>query len=159
MVQSHKFKVIWNNYQFLVNFWTCDVMHRMMPSHHHSPLTICTKRLIKCLMCHMTFADGSSIIAHNDTAHAPSLVRLHSSWLECEISGTMFADSSNIRRHFRSASATCDVKMIQCDLCPTSFKSQRVLWIHLIVRHLAMTDALTDARQTRAWRRRQELSD
>ena len=28
-------------------------MHRMMPSHHHSPLTICTKRLIKCLMCHI----------------------------------------------------------------------------------------------------------
>ena len=53
MVQSHKFKVIWNNYQFLVNFRTCDVMHRMMPSHHHSPLTICTKRLIKCLMCHI----------------------------------------------------------------------------------------------------------
>ena len=33
---------------FLVNFSTCDVMHGMMPSHHHPPLTICSKRLIKC---------------------------------------------------------------------------------------------------------------
>ena len=109
---------------------------------------------IRCLMCHMTFADGSSIIAHYDTAHAPSLVRLHSSRLEWHISGTKFADSSSKRRHLRSANASFDVKMIQCNLCPTSLKPKSreypSSW---------NTDALTDARQIGAWRLRQEVSD
>ena len=68
-------------------------------------------------MCHMTFVDESALIAHYDTAHAPSPDRPHSLRLEFEISGTKSGELSSKRRHLRSASATCDVKMLQCDLC------------------------------------------
>ena len=67
------------------------------------------------VMCHMTFADESAIITHYDTAHAPSPDRPRKSRLTCEVCGIKFADSSNKRRHIRSASATCDVNMFQCD--------------------------------------------
>ena len=140
---------------FLVNFSTCDVTHRMLPSHHHPHLRICAiyrKTLamwllrvlqvilpsIRCLMCHMTFADGSSIIAHYDTAHAPSLVRLHSSRLEWHISGTKFADSSSKRRHLRSANASFDVKRLQCNLCPTSLKPKSPFKNHENIPHLGI---------------------
>ena len=81
------------------------------------------------VMCHMTFADESALIAHYDTAHAPSRGRQHSLRLECEFSGTKFGDLSSKRRHLRSASATCDVKMLQCDLCLSFFMN------HVNVRH------------------------
>ena len=67
------------------------------------------------VMCHMTFADESAIITHYDTAHAPSRGRPRKSRVTCEVCGIKFADSSNKRRHIRSASATCDVNMFQCD--------------------------------------------
>ena len=107
-------------------------MYRMMPSHHHPLFTICTKLIGKSwssdicacrrfsgrapsVMCHMRFVDESALIAHYDTAHAPSRGRPRKSRLQCEVCGIKFADSSNKRRHIRSASATCDVNMFQCD--------------------------------------------
>ena len=86
----------------------------------------------------MTFADGSSIIAHYDAAYAPSLVRLHSSRLECEISGTKFADSSSKRRHLRSANALRDVKIPCVIFAPQALNRARfckIAWTHLILEY------------------------